>query len=85
MKIAYTPSFERQFHKCDILLQVEAKEKIELLKDFSNHRTLKVHKLSGRLKGRYSFSVNYKFRILFSYLSKDEVVLLGIGDHDIYR
>ncbi len=85
MKIAYTPAFERQFHALDTALQEEALEKINLLKETINHRQLKVHKLHGPLRGRFSFSVNYKFRIVFAYLSKDEVILFAIGDHDVYR
>lgn len=85
MKIAYTPSFERQFRSLDIPLQEEALAKINLFRDIANHRQLKVHKLHGKLRDRFGFSVNYKDRIVFSYLSKNEVVLLSIGDHDIYR
>jgi plasmid maintenance system killer protein len=50
-----------------------------------NHSSLKVHKLNGPLKGSYSFSVNYKIRIIFQYVSKKEVVLLTVGDHKIYK
>src|SRR3989344_7945409 len=50
----------------------------------NNYKQLKVHKLQGPLAGRHSFSVNYKTRIIFCYISKKEVVLLAIGDHSIY-
>lgn len=85
MKIAYTPAFERQFHALDVALQEEALQKINLFKDVANHRQLKVHKLHGKLRDRFGFSVNYKDRIVFAYLSKDEVVLHAIGDHEVYR
>lgn len=85
LSVAYTPAFARQFRALELLLQEEALEQIELLKDSINHRKLKVHKLKGYFSGRYSFSVNYKIRIVLSYLSKKEAVLLAIGDHDIYR
>lgn len=83
MIISYKPSFVRQFNKLDPKLQEETLEKIDLLKKHKNHPLLKVHKLHGHLKERYSFSVNYKTRIVFTYVSK-EVVLLAIGDHAIY-
>lgn len=63
----------------------EAIEKIELFKNPENHKILKVHKLHGRLTGCYSFSVNYKFRIIFEYNSKKEASFLSIDDHDMYR
>ncbi|HBB56576.1 TPA: type II toxin-antitoxin system mRNA interferase toxin, RelE/StbE family [Patescibacteria group bacterium] len=84
MKISFLPSFTKKFKKLEKSLQEEALEKIEFFKDPKNHKQLKVHKLHGELAGRYSFSVNYKFRIVFVYLSKSEAVLLAIGDHEIY-
>ena len=84
MKVSFKPTFIRQFKRLDFGLQQEVNEKIELLKDRENFAQLKVHKLHGRLAGRYSFSVNYKTRIVFCYLSKNEVALLAIGDHAVY-
>jgi len=84
MKICFKPTFIRQFKRLDLGLQQEATEKIEFFKDKKNHKQLKAHRLRGRLAGRHSFSVNYKTRIVFSYLSKNEVALLAIGDHAVY-
>ncbi len=84
MKIRFLPIFVRHLNRLDPRLQLEAIEKIELFKDKGNYKQLKVHQLRGRLTRRYSFSVNYKTRIVFSYLSKNEVVLLAIGDHAVY-
>ncbi len=84
MKVSYAPNFVRQFKAFDDALRQEILEKIHLFQDRKNHKTLKVHKLHGRLVRRYSFSVNYRFRIVFSYLSRAEAVLLAVGDHSIY-
>lgn len=72
-------------NRLDADLREEAVEKINLLKDIKNHRLLKVHKLHGPLSGWFSFSVNYKARIVFEYVSRTEVALLSIGDHDVYN
>ena len=85
MLVSLSPQFRKQFKKLEQLLQEETLEKIELFKKSKNHKQLKVHKLHGRLSGRYSFFVNYKFRIVFMYLSKNEITLLAIGDHDVYK
>jgi mRNA-degrading endonuclease YafQ of YafQ-DinJ toxin-antitoxin module len=85
IEIAYRPEFVRQYSKLDKDLQLEVREKIELFKDRNNHKILKVHKLHGRLAHRLSFSVNYKYRIVFEYLTDNEVALKTIGDHDIYK
>lgn len=84
MKVCFLPIFIRHLNRLDPKLQLEAIEKIELFKDRKNYKQLKVHQLRGRLAGRYSFSVNYKTRIVFSYISKNEAVLLAIGDHAVY-
>jgi toxin HigB-1 len=87
MVISYTPSFLRLFKSLPEGLQDEVIEKIDLFKNEKNHKALKVHKLTGRLKGRYSFSVNYKTRIIFIYTFKKpkEATLLAVGDHDVYK
>jgi len=85
MEVLYTPGFLRMLKALPGALQEEVIEKVEYFKEESKHTTLKVHKLRGRLKGRYSFSVNYKTRIVFQYVGKPkEALLLAIGDHDVY-
>jgi addiction module RelE/StbE family toxin len=85
IQICYTPSFIKQYNKLEKSLQEETKSKIELFKDRINHKSLKVHKLKGRLQDRWSFSINYNYRIVFQHLSVNEVILLVIGDHSIYN
>ncbi|MCX6819965.1 MAG: type II toxin-antitoxin system RelE/ParE family toxin [Candidatus Adlerbacteria bacterium] len=84
MQVAYKPRFIRQLKGLEPRLREEAIEKIELFKDKKNHAALRVHTLHGPLKGFFSFSVNFKYRIVFYYESKNEAVLLSIGDHKIY-
>ena len=86
MQISYTASFIRMLKSLPDNLITEAMEKIELFRDPINHEHLKVHKLNGRLKVRFSFSVTYKTRIVFSFLktAPKEARLDAIGDHDVY-
>jgi addiction module RelE/StbE family toxin len=85
MNIVYTPKFIRQYKKLPEALQEEVKEKIELFKADQNHPFLKTHKLKGELKKYWSFSVNYQYRIIFEYDSKETIALLKVGDHHIYQ
>ncbi len=85
MEILYKPTFIRQFNKLDNDLQEEIFEKIDLLKNKNNHNLLKIHKLHGRLKNCLSFYINYKIRIVFIWENKKNIVLLAVGDHDIYK
>lgn len=83
-QIVYTPKFIRAYKKLVPGLQTEVKQAIELFADKMNHDRLHVHKLSGRMEGRYSFSVNYKIRVVFRFLPDRRVLLLTVGDHSIY-
>ena len=85
LEINYKTSFVKLFDELENPLQEEILETIALFRNKSNHESLKVHKLHGSLKDCYSFSVNYKTRIVFEYLSKKEVALLAVGDHDLYK
>lgn len=85
LEIVHTPGFLREYKKLPIGLQEEVKEKIELFKKNPGNPMLKTHKLSGKLKGFFSFSVNYQWRIIFEWDSKKSAALLAVGDHDIYR
>ncbi|HEY4510764.1 MAG TPA: type II toxin-antitoxin system RelE/ParE family toxin [Candidatus Paceibacterota bacterium] len=87
MRVFLTPQFVRMFDKLEHGLQEEAVERIETFKDTSSHRALRVHKLHGKHKNYYAFSVNYRYRIVFKYSSaeKTEAILLAVGDHDLYR
>lgn len=83
--VCYKPSFVRQFKKLPAGLQEETISKIGLFKDPKNHMLLGVHKLHGKLKKYSGFSVDFQNRIVFDYLSANEVALLSIGDHNIYK
>lgn len=85
MKVSFTRPFLKRLNKYEEDFQEEVLEKIEEFKDLENHKKLRVHKLHGGFSHFYSFSINYKTRIVFEYISKTEVALLSIGDHDIYN
>ena len=84
LQVSFKPSFIRQMHKLDRDLLDEVLSKIDILKNSSEYSSLKVHKLHGQMKDYWSFSVNYKIRVVFEYESKKEIVLLAVGDHSIY-
>ncbi len=85
MKIALAPQFRRQFKKLPRALQEEAVEKMELFLDPESHSILRVHTLHGKLDGRLSFSVNYRYRIIFMWeVVNESAIMLAIGDHALY-
>lgn len=85
MEVAFSKSFQKEFKK-RIKSTSSEKEfwtKLEIFISDPFHQLLKTHKLSGKLKGLWSFSVEYDVRVIF-YFTKDKpkkAVLVDIGTH----
>ncbi len=85
-QIGYTPKAIRMYKKLTADLQGETKKAIEMLTDSENHKSMKVHELSGQLRGIYSARINYSHRILFQIKNKEVlIIILGVGSHDVYN
>lgn len=84
MKIFYHHVFTKNYKRLPLKIKLKA-ERRELLfcKDPFDPR-LKTHKLHGKLKDTWSFSVDNTFRILFEFTDSC-VIFLDIGDHDLYK
>lgn len=83
--VHYTASFLRQCKKLPADLQEEVESSIEVFRRDPHDRALKLHKLKGKLRGYFSFSVNYKYRIVCEKDTPDTWALLAVDDHDEYR
>ena len=47
------------------------------------HPSLRLHSLSGELKGLHSISINLSYRITLELLIKDtQIIPVNVGDHD---
>ena len=57
-------------------------EKMEIFLDNPFASQLKTHKLSGKLKGVWAFSINDDYRVIFDFISQDKVLLIDFGTHD---
>lgn len=56
---------------------------LELLELNPHHPSLRLHRLSGRLEGLKSISINMKYRITIEMIiTESEIVLINVGDHD---
>lgn len=84
-QIEYSSNFVKQFKKLTPRLQKQAINAEKLFKKDPFSPRLKTHKLSGRLEGLWSFSINYKDRVIFEFLGKRKAIFYKIGSHDIYR
>lgn len=62
-----------------------AEEREQTFRKNSFDSSLKTHKLGGRLKDFWAFSINYKYRIIFEFANDGIAHFHSIGDHDIYN
>lgn len=46
---------------------------------------LKTHQLKGKREGFWSYSVDYRYRVVFKFARNDVVVYVDVGTHDVYR
>ncbi len=84
-QIEYSSNFVNQFKKLNPRLQRQAIKVEKLFKKDPSSPKLKAHKVSGKLKDLWTFSINYKGRIIFEFLGKGKVIFYKIGSHEIYR
>lgn len=85
MKIIYSPKFIKAYRKLPKEIQLLAEKQEEIFKENPFDHRLKSHKLKGKLKAFYSFSVAYNWRIIFHFEQEDTVGFDMIGTHEIYR
>lgn len=76
--------FEKQYHKLDKKIKDAAKQKEVIFREDPFHPSLETHKLHGKEKNAWAFSINRKYRIKFVFITSSQVLFLEIGLHDIY-
>ena len=84
MKIVYTSKFRREYKKLPNKIKDSAERSEQVFRSDPFHSSLDTHKLHGKLKAFWSFSVGYKYRIIFEFSGKNTTHFHSIGDHDIY-
>jgi mRNA-degrading endonuclease YafQ of YafQ-DinJ toxin-antitoxin module len=83
--IFYEPHFERAFKKLTPDLKAAFMERLPVFMNDCFEPRLKTHKLSGKQKNLWSFSLDYSYRVLFKFMGDGQVGFMDIGDHDIYK
>jgi mRNA-degrading endonuclease YafQ of YafQ-DinJ toxin-antitoxin module len=85
VEVSFSQSFKRAFKK-RIKGNIEAEtrfwQKLDQFKANPFDPSLKTHKLSGKFKEYWSFSVEYDQRVLFYFNESENAVFVDIGSHD---
>lgn len=85
INISWDQGFKRVYRrkvKKDAELKARFWEAFEMFAKDPFQPRLRTHKLTGKLDGLWAFSVNFDCRVIFKFLSKNEVLLIEIGGHD---
>lgn len=85
MKIIYSSKFAKEYKKLPRRIKLIAEKKEKIFRKDPFDSSLKTHKLSGKLKDFYSFSINYQYRVIFEFKDKGVVWFHKVGTHEIYR
>lgn len=85
MKIIYSPQFRRKYKKLPFGVKKEAEIKEKIFRKNPFDEKLNTHKLHGRLKDFWAFSINKNYRLIFEFGKKDAIYFHTIGDHRIYK
>lgn len=84
MRIYFSSKFGREYKKLPREVKESAEEE-ELFRINPFNQTLRTHKLTGKLKDYWSFSINSKYRIIFEFVKEDTVWFHSVGSHRIYE
>ncbi len=85
MEIQYTPKFIKSYRRLPDKIKILAEKKEKIFRINPHDSRLKTHPLQGELEGRWSFSVNYQYRIVFSFQNNEKVLFSAIGTHEVYK
>lgn len=85
MKIYYSSKFAKEYKRLPKKVKLLAEKKEVIFRKNPFEARLKTHKLSGKLKDYYSFSIDYQTRIIFEVIDKNTVWFHSVGTHEIYR
>lgn len=83
-EIRVTSQFEKNYKKLPKRIRDLAKEKEKIFCLDPFDPGLETHKLHGKEKEHWAYSINRQYRIKFLFLTGYQVLYLDIGTHRIY-
>lgn len=85
MKITETERFRKSFSSLDKIQRKRAKKQFQLFIKNLFHPSLHTEKLEPKKNNIWSFRIDKKFRVIFTFSSAETILLLDIGPHNIYK
>lgn len=85
MKIYYSSKFAKEYKALPLKVKQKAEQKEKIFRKNPFDKRLETHKLSGRFKDFWAFSIDHKYRIIFEFADEKTVWFHSAGDHSIYQ
>lgn len=85
VQILYSKKFAKSYKRLPKEIKLLAEKREEIFRQNPFDSRLKTHKLSGKLKDHYSFSIAYNWRIVFHFVDDNTVGFDEAGTHEVYR
>ena len=82
LKFSTTRKFDKQFKNISSIIQKIFIKKLEYLLNNQKHPSLHIEKLNYNL---CSFRINKNFRVIYKYSNTNEIELIFIANHNIYK
>ena len=86
MEIAFSSSFKRAFRKKikgNAVLETEFWNRVEIFITNPHDVFLRTHKLTGKLKDLWSFSITFDLRVVFFFEDNNrKAIFIDFGSHE---
>jgi addiction module RelE/StbE family toxin len=84
IEVAFSSSFKRALKKriaIDPRMEARFWDKLETFRNNPFDPKLRTHKLSGKLKDLWSFTVEFDLRVVFHFVDDQRAYFIDIGTH----
>lgn len=85
MIIRLTSKFRKAYKKMPKVVKAKAEEKREIFQKNPFDPRLDTHKLHGKYKEYWAFTVIGQYRIMLVFSGREFVDFINIGTHEIYK
>lgn len=85
MIIRLTSKFRKAYKKMPKVVKIKAEEREKIFRQNPFDARLDTHKLHGKYKEYWAFTVVGQYRIMLGFSDVEFVDFINIGTHDIYK
>lgn len=84
IEIVYSQRFKKQHAQLSEDIKKKAVKAVRLFTENVLHPSLRLHKLTGKLDGLWSLSIDRNYRVLLRPMKGNSYLFIAIGPHAIY-